>query len=310
MANNPGGEIKAVRRYLPSSGEIHMGATSGLAGIPHIAGGCGANVFSAPYSVSSFTRSSENTDTSDLNLRNLVYGANIFSNFNSNGTANSNNANIPTISGSQVGWGDYYNGDSGGQMFGTFRSATTIHGFTRSATAKWKMAGTRTSPYHWGFSKIMDITNQLGNSRCLNQAEDYKPAPITDGRTPLPTGEDDNSQPGHFSDVLYVYHNGTNFYIAVAGEWDYNTEMDAYPLPQAFILQIGSPSGVLTTRFNTNASNCTLSFPARPSNQGESTQFAWTNITNPFKPDGTTELLPSNTGGVPDDMNFTIYPVR
>lgn len=309
MANNPGGEIRSVRRTLPNFGEIHMSGVT-HPGIPFTAAGADSNVFSTPYSLSTFRLTQEDTGTNDLNLRNLVYGAPIFSKFNSDGTVNSNNSSIPVSFSAQRSFFDYYNGNNGGQMFGCSRSAITVYGFVRYLTEKWEVNGTRTSS-HWGFSLSSEITNQLNYSVLENQSDYVKPAPITDGRIPRAlVGEDENSQPGAYSEVLYVHYTGTTFSIGVAGEWDYNTESDVYPLPQAFIMQLSSPGGIITTRFSTNDSNCTLSFPARPNNGGPSTKFTWTSVSNPFK-SGSTELLPLNSSGSPSTaMNFIVMPVR
>lgn len=311
MANNPGGEIRSVIRFIPDlGGEVQMNGFVSP-GIPFVAAGASSNAFSAPYSLSTFRLNEEDTSTNDLNYRNLVYGSPFFAKLNSDGTVNANNSGIPVSFNAERSFFDYKGANSGGQMFGTTRSTITVSGFTRYQTEKWEVNGTRTSS-HWGFSLSSEITNQLNNSVVKNQSSYARPAPITDGRVPraLPTGEDENSQPGAYSEVLYVHYTGTTLSIGVAGEWDYNTEMDVYPLPQAFVMQHSSPGGVITTRFSTNDSNCTLSFPARPNNGGPSTKFTWTSVSNPFK-SGSTELLPLNSDGSPSTaMNFTVMPVR
>lgn len=330
-------------QYTVPNNEVHMSPFS-TTSIVSVAMGCRGASFFSPYSIRDFlgkNPASEHTFTAST----AAYGAPYFPKKNLDGTAQSNNANIPTDPGplhasynypswaGTIEWGDYRGATATGQRVGkTSFSANGIPGGggtswreARSyATSEWRFAGRHSNGFSGfcssGYSSYVNgqISNcSSNNTSAASSIYGHHPAPIA-----MEGNQFGTTRQAHYHSSVgacYMFSSASDYssgtlYIAVKEPIDYNNVENNWPFPKFFLIDVFHPTDTWNgfssaTRTILDIDDAVHHANITGSDGNVYTRFYWTQLSNPFQSSAGTFEIYGNGNTTDTTTSIKVYPI-
>jgi len=327
-------------QYAVPNTQVQMSPNSSTS-IVSVAMGCMGATFFSPYSIRDFLGKNPVSEHAfDASI--AAYGAPFFPKKNLDGTAQSNNANIPEDPGPSysswgwmpeaIEWGDYRGATATGQRVG--KTSFQVNGVpgqggsswreARSyATSAWQFSGRHNNGYSgfcssdyssWVNSQISNCSSN--NESAASSGVGNHPAPIAMEGNKLGT----TRQASYHSSVgaCYMYSSASDYssgtlYIAVEENIDYNNQENNWPFPKHFLIDVFHP----TDNWNgfSSATRTILDiddavyFQTTGSDGNPYTRFYWTQLSNPFQSSAGTFEIYGNGNTTDTTTSIKVYPI-